>query len=49
VPAGLIIMVSFVLSSYFAARLAINLPDALLERCFGVVAIAIGLKMLLSA
>ncbi len=49
VPAALIIMVSFVLSSYFTARLAINLPDALLERCFGVVAIAIGIKMLLSA
>jgi uncharacterized protein len=49
VPAALIIMVSFVVSSYFASRLAINLPDSLLERSFGVVAIAVGIKMLISA
>ena len=47
--AALIIMVSFVISSYFAAKLAITLPDAFLERSFGVVAILIGIKMLVSA
>ena len=49
VTAALVIMASFVISSYFASRLAINLPDAFLERCFGIVAILIGIKMLVSA
>jgi uncharacterized membrane protein YfcA len=49
ITAAAVIMVSFVISSYFASRLAINLPDSLLERCFGVVAIAIGIRMLVSA
>jgi len=49
VTAAIVIMISFVISSYFAARLAINLPEAFLERCFGVVAILIGIKMLVSA
>jgi hypothetical protein len=47
--AAVVIMISFIFGSYFSARLAINLPDALLERSFGVVAIAIGIKMLVSA
>ena len=47
--AALIIMVGFVIGSYFAARFAIGLPDIVLERTFGIVAIAIGIKMLLSA
>lgn len=49
VAAAIIILVSFMVSSYFTARLAINLPDSLLERTFGIVAILIGIKMLISA
>jgi uncharacterized membrane protein YfcA len=47
--AAIVMAASFIISSYFAARLAVNLPDSLLERCFGIVAIAIGIKMLVSA
>jgi uncharacterized membrane protein YfcA len=42
-------MIGFIIGSYFAARVAVNMPDATLERVFGIVAIAIGAKMLLSA
>jgi uncharacterized membrane protein YfcA len=49
VLAAIVIMIGFIIGSYFAARVAVNMPDATLERVFGVVAIAIGAKMLLSA
>lgn len=44
-----IIMVAFIIGSIITARIAVGMPDVVLERTFGIVAIAIGLKMLLSS
>jgi uncharacterized membrane protein YfcA len=43
------ILLGFIVSSYFAARLGNDLPASTLERIFGLAAIIIGIKMLISA
>jgi uncharacterized membrane protein YfcA len=43
------ILVGFVVSSFFVARFANDFSTSSLERLFGVAAILIGLKMLISA
>ena len=43
------LLIGFVASSYFAAKYANHLPEPVLARIFGLVAILIGLKMLVSA
>src|SRR5206468_3667295 len=48
-PAALIIGIGFLVGSFFAARIAINMPDLMIERVFGVVAVLIGFKMLFSS
>lgn len=46
VKAASIICLGFFLGGYLGARLAINLSSAVLERIFGIVLLAISLKMI---
>jgi len=45
---ALIIAVAFIIGSYFGSKLALNLPQALLKKIFGVLLLLVAAKMLLS-
>jgi len=45
---ALILAVAFIIGSYFGSKLAIQIPQHLLKKIFGVLMLGIALKMLLS-
>ena len=47
VRAAVIIIIGFMVSSYFVSKVATHLPDSALSRAFGIAAIGIGVKMLI--
>ena len=47
IKASIFIILGFLVGSYFMAKVAEHLPSATLGKVFGLVAIAIGIKMLL--
>ncbi|TAL73590.1 MAG: sulfite exporter TauE/SafE family protein [Bacteroidetes bacterium] len=45
---ALILAVCFLIGSYFGSKLALNLPQALLKKMFGILLLLVAAKMLLS-
>ncbi|MFH0842840.1 MAG: sulfite exporter TauE/SafE family protein [Bacteroidota bacterium] len=45
---ALILAVAFLIGSYFGSKLAINIPQAVLKKIFGVLLLLVAAKMLLS-
>ena len=45
---ALILAVFFIVGSYFGSKLALNLPQALLKKIFGILLLLVAAKMLLS-
>lgn len=45
---ALILAVCFIVGSYFGSKLSLNLPEAVLKKIFGILLLAVALKMLLS-
>ena len=44
---ALILMIAFVLGSYFGSLFSISIPDSTLKKLFGVLMLGVGLKMIL--
>ncbi len=45
---ALILAIAFIVASYFGSKLALNLPQPLLKKIFGVLLLLVAAKMLLS-
>jgi uncharacterized membrane protein YfcA len=45
---ALILAIAFMAGSYFGSKIAVNLPQALLKKIFGILLLLVGVKMLLS-
>lgn len=45
---ALILAACFIVGSYFGSKLALNLPEAVLKKTFGILLLAVAMKMLLS-
>lgn len=45
---AMILAVAFILGSYFGSKLALNIPQAMLKKIFGILLLLIAAKMLLS-
>ncbi len=49
IKAGLIIALAFVVGGYFGSKIALNINDVLLKRIFGVLMLAVALRMIFFA
>ncbi len=45
---ALILIIAFILGSYFGSALIINIPDKILQKSFAILLLAIGVKILFS-
>ncbi|MCU0474240.1 MAG: sulfite exporter TauE/SafE family protein [Bacteroidales bacterium] len=45
---ALILAVAFIIGSYFGSKVALNIPQPLLKKIFGILLLAVAAKMLLS-
>lgn len=45
---SIILIVAFIVGSYFGSKLALNIPQAILKKIFGILLLAVAAKMLLS-